>query len=324
METVSFEAINRIRQHINREEKQKELLKKLQQWLKLTSALDVLEDSSWAVEYYCDMEYPADMRGKYLYTYGLLQALFLQQDAINSISQALFGNSINYKENYPKAYKVRELRNDVVGHPTNRGGNRFIYLAQIHMEKESFFYIDEDSANESNNGVTVDVFAAISDSAKCINNILKDSLDALDSEFREYIDEHRGKKMKDIFDNLGYAKEKVMLNTTIKDWGYNATKDMVKKCEIELEQRYGSSDTLDSYKYLLGSIHTVFELIDIGLPRIPSDLYINIEKCLLENLFAKLNELKSYCAETDEIFENYGQPTFTDDGTTTVVIVDNI
>lgn len=320
METVSFEVINRIRHHINREEKQGELFKELQQWFKLTSALDVLEDSSCAVEYYCDMEYPVDIKGKYLFTYGLLQALFLQQDAIISISQALFGNSINYKKDYPEAYKVRELRNDVVGHPTNRGGNRFIYLAQVSMEKESFYYIDEGSDNESKDAVTVDVFAAINDSAKCINNILKNSLDALDAEFREYIDEHRERKMKDIFNNLGYAKEKVMLNTTMKDWGYNATKDMVKKYEDELKQRYGSLDSLDTYKYLLQSIYIVYDLIDHGLPHIPTDLRSNIEKCLLENLFTKLSKLKSYCAEIDEYFENYEQSIISDNGTTMEIV----
>lgn len=307
METVSLEMIGLIREHINRIEKQEKLLESQHDWLRLTSALDVLEDSSCAVEYYEYADYPTDTKGKYLFTYGLLQALFLQQDAISSINEALFGSVINYKKDYPEAFKVRELRNDVVGHPTNRAGNRFIYLAQYSMQKNSFSYIDETPDDKYGNNVTVDVFSAISDSAKCINLILKDLLDVLDREFREYIDAHRGRKMKDIFANFGYMEEKVMLNTDMKNWGYNATKSIVQKCEDELIQRYGSIAAMDSYKYLLESIHTVYDLIDKGLPRIPKDLHDDIEKCLLENLFVKLAELKVHCTETDEYFESYGQ-----------------
>lgn len=56
-----------------------------------------------------------------LYIYGLLQALFLQQDAANGISTALLGKKIDFKQEYPSLFEIREIRNDTVGHPTLRG-----------------------------------------------------------------------------------------------------------------------------------------------------------------------------------------------------------
>ena len=90
MTTIDFELIKSIRLHINRTKKQAELLSERKKWMQLTSALDTLEDTSWAVEFYISTDYPNNMKGKYLYTYGLLQALFVQMDAVKSINDSLF------------------------------------------------------------------------------------------------------------------------------------------------------------------------------------------------------------------------------------------
>lgn len=312
MTTVSVELIKRIRCHINRTEKQAVLLNNQRKWLQLTAALNVLEDTAYAIEYYRDTEYPCDIRGKYLFTYGLIQALFVQNDSIISIYSSLFGKDEKilkkeFKEKYPKVYRIREMRDDVVGHPTFRNGNQFIRLAQCSMNKDSFFYIKWDGKLGTSESITVDVIAATDEVAKCVNDILEASVKDLDREFIEYIDRYKERKMKEIFNQLGYAKEKVLLNTYLKHEEYEATKEMVKQCENELIERYGSIEAADSYKYLLESIHSLYMLIDDGLERIPADIRPQIEKCLFENLFTKLEELQLYCDNTDSYFKNYGK-----------------
>ena len=133
MITVNFELIKKIREHINRTEKQAEMLVERKKWLQLTSSIIALEDTACAVQFYISSEYPEDVNGKYLYTYGLLQALFVQMDAVNHICISLFNERVGFEENYPEAYKVREMRNDVAGHPTNRQGHYFTQLAQFSM-----------------------------------------------------------------------------------------------------------------------------------------------------------------------------------------------
>ena len=321
IETVSFELIKKIYLHINRTEKQAVLLTNRQKWDRLTSALNVLEDTSWAIEYYLENDYPIDFKGKYLYTYGLLQALFVQEDAINSISVALFAKEIDFKNDYPKAYAVRELRNDVVGHPTCRSKTQFIYLAQCSLSKNAFYYSKDNSNTGKSEIVDVDVSAAINDQACCINTILKNAVSELDAEFRQYIEQHRGRKMKEIFSGLHYAKEKTLNPNHLGPWGYSSTKDMVKKCEEELALRYGSVDVVDSYKYLLEDIHEIYSLIDNGVPQIPYDLQNQFEKYMMQLLFTKLEELESYCEETDSYFENYGKECVIPESASQVTII---
>lgn len=320
METVSFDLIKQIYDHINRTEKQTALLTNRQKWDRLTSALRVLEDTSWAIEYYLENDYPTDFKGKYLHTYGLLQALFVQENAINSISVALFDKEIDFKNDYPKAYAVREMRNDVVGHPTCRSKTQFIYLAQCSLSQNAFYYVKDNSNTGASEIIDVDVKAAIIDQACCINTILKKVVSELDAEFRQYIEQHRGRKMKGIFNGLHYAKEKTLNPNHLGPWGYDSTKDMVKKCEDELVLRYGSVDSVDSYKYLLGEIHEIYSLIDSGLPRISDDLRNQFEKYLLQILFSKLEELAGYCEETDRYFENYGEEVVADFSSIEIVI----
>lgn len=131
---IDFDLVDKIRERINSIEKQRSLVENLKKWLQLTSSLDVIEDSCLSVEYYCNSVFPEDVGGKYLYIYGLLQALFLEQDAANGISVSLFGKAIDWQNEYQGAFAVREIRNDVSGHPTNRfNGKTSIYLVRTSL-----------------------------------------------------------------------------------------------------------------------------------------------------------------------------------------------
>ena len=119
------------------------------------------------------------------------------------------------------------IRDDVVGHPTNRRNNKqFIYLAQYSLSKNHFRYIRAEACSNPSTILDVDVEKAISDVASCVNEGLKKAIERLDREFREYIDMHRERKMKKIFGLLGYAREKVLTKDYMDEWGYEATKNM--------------------------------------------------------------------------------------------------
>lgn len=309
IETVNLELIKRIFLHINRTEKQAELLPDRQKWSKLTAALYTLEDASDAVEYYIESVYPSDYKGKYLFTYGLFQALFLQQDSVNSINKTLFNKEICFRNEYPYAYSVRELRNDTIGHPTSRSGDKqFIRLAQHSMKKFSFYYCkDNHKDGEQHTTIPVNIEKTITDTSRCINDVLQKAVERLDKEFKEYIEKHKDRKMTDIFNRLDYAREKTLLDDTMRIWGYNVTKEMVAKCEEEIIKRYGSVKMVDSYKALLDDIHELYALID-DIYTISTDSQERLWHYLVELLFVKLDELKRYCEETDEYFETYGEP----------------
>lgn len=305
METVSFDLIKRIREHIQRQERMSQLIPIYKKWIGITASIDVLEDSSWAVEYYIENDYPSDMKGKYLYTYGLLQALFVQQDAADNIYKVFFDEKIKWKDEYPEAYAVREMRNDVTGHPLNRDNHFFIYLVQMDMEKDSISYLKNDVDSKKHQSVNVNLMGSIEDSAKCINHVLSKVLEKLDSEHKAYINAHKNVKMVKIFQSLDYAREKIVCRDLIMgDCMYDSTKEMVKKCREELVKRYGSENAIEAYKYTFNEIDELYDLIDNEIPQSNVSKKDDVIYRLKENLLSKLEYLVGLCKETDEYFEN--------------------
>ena len=58
-------------------------------WHQLWAALDVIEDTELAIEAYLQSKYPTDIGERYLRLYGLLQVLFVQQDAMRHVIEAI-------------------------------------------------------------------------------------------------------------------------------------------------------------------------------------------------------------------------------------------
>jgi hypothetical protein len=83
----------------------------------ICSALDVIGDTTMAIDAYARLEESGDYGVRYLRLYGLLQALFIQQDAAEHILESLdIGCDVPREE----LLYVREVRNKAIGHPTKR------------------------------------------------------------------------------------------------------------------------------------------------------------------------------------------------------------
>ena len=308
----THELITQIRDHVNRREKQVQLLSEHEKWLKLTSSLDVLADTACAIEYYLASSYPDELGAKYLYTYGLLQCIMLMQDAANGISSTLLGENIQWEKEHPQSYQVRMIRNDVAGHPTNRKDSTYIYLAQSSLSKDHFVYMKSPSTIEQQpDFLNVDVEEVVSETFECINGILKGTVDQLDTELRLYKDEHKQRKMANIFSTLGYASEKVLLRDVVfMAGGYRDTKRMISECEQELIKRFGSVETIEAFAWKIAEIKNVYGLIEGEIDKLSSDFRKKVEDCLHQYLFDRLEELKSLCEEVDGDFEAELEPGF--------------
>jgi hypothetical protein len=312
IKNIDEELIKKIRSYINRIENQNLLMQNINVWHQLCVSLDTIEDSMWAIQYYIDSEYPQNFKGKYLYTYGLLQAIFMQQDALSHINLSLFDKTINYKNEFPELFKIREIRNDVVGHPTQRNRENkkiFINISQISMTKHSFEYmVSHEGKNEFK---SVDVVELINIQNHFINDILKRIVDRQNKEFEEYINMHRDKKLEDIFKGLHYKKEKILIpsygHINMKITYLDSIKQMIEECKSELNNRYVSWEEVDFYNYIIKDIDEMFFLILDILPKVDIEEKESIEKYLLQHLFCNLDDLLECLKETDMYFENYGQ-----------------
>jgi hypothetical protein len=98
----------------------------------------VIGDTEWALDAYLATPAVKPSAGDcYLRTYGVLQALVLQQDAVQHLGEAL-----GVQAELPGELKgIREVRNNAVGHPTRRGGapgKAFNRIARISLSSFGF------------------------------------------------------------------------------------------------------------------------------------------------------------------------------------------
>src|SRR5271154_6280851 len=81
--------VSRIRDLINQPRCQQSPMRNRGGWLKLCSSLDVIGDCEMAMDAYCSKSMPSDPGVLYLATYGVLQALVVQQDAVRHLCECV-------------------------------------------------------------------------------------------------------------------------------------------------------------------------------------------------------------------------------------------
>lgn len=138
-------------------------------WNQICSSLDVLDDTQNAIRSYSKSMFPDEIGAKYLLLYGLLQALFVQQDAIKHLSEAL---GFEYKKN-SHLNEIREIRNNSVGHPTRRGRDNetlhYYHIVQHSISKGGFSLIQYKGNNR--HMVNIDLFEIIKKQGNWCSNL---------------------------------------------------------------------------------------------------------------------------------------------------------
>jgi hypothetical protein len=76
-----------------------------------------------------------------LLIYGLPQSLFLQQDGLYHLYKCVVDESIKqtaFFDTFSFDRDIREVRNDIAGHPTNRNKSEFYSIAKGPISKDRF------------------------------------------------------------------------------------------------------------------------------------------------------------------------------------------
>lgn len=206
--TKFFGIESEVRDHINTHRYQKILISELDNWSQICSSLDTLGDTGLALKSYFKSDFPIEAGLSYIYTYGLLQALFIQQDAMNHLSEAF---EVPYE--LPEELKsIRAVRNASIGHPTKNRVKKttyFNHISRISMNKGGFtlarFYDEGESEF-----IDVDFKNIVETQLIGINNAYA----LISGKLREIDEQHRAKFMaKPLTDilhsTMGYMFEKV-------------------------------------------------------------------------------------------------------------------
>ena len=209
------ERINRIddleksvRGHINTTRYQNDLLKDSDNWNQICSSLDTIGDTLYSQQDYLNAEYPSSTGLKYIFTYGLLQALFIQQDAMRHLSEA-FGIQFELTD---RLKEIRSLRNASIGHPTKnktKGSTYYNYISRMSLAKSGFTLMRSFDQG-SNEFIDIGMYPIINDQLKDIESSYKLLSEKLAEADRMHRDKYKDNLLSDIFhSSMSYTISKV-------------------------------------------------------------------------------------------------------------------
>lgn len=179
-------------------------------FLQACSSLNAIGDTELAFEAYLDdnREYTNGML--YILMYGVLQAMFLQQDAIKNLAE-----SLHISQSLPsKLREIRELRNDAIGHPTKRdvkkNNHSFHYISRCTLSKKGFQLLSTNSNSDDHQCRNILIDDVLGIQSQFAEGLLTEILNHLKADENSHREKYMNDKLKEIFHpTLDYSFEKV-------------------------------------------------------------------------------------------------------------------
>jgi hypothetical protein len=297
-----------IRDFINNPRKQRALLQDTAAWNLLCSCLDTIGDTELAIDAYNASGSPDSEGAAYLVVYGALQALFIQQDAVENLCQAL---AIAYVHD-PLLRDIREIRNDSAGHPTKRGGGKgqaYNFISRWSLTKGGFDLMTTYPDNRSPLFRHVSIPSLIASQRGILQNVLTEVLEKLKKEESEHRANYRDQRLQGIFPStLGYYFQKIAEAThgsKPAEFGVVHVRFVAETIEAFKERlrERGILDAYDSVVHLLQLIeYPIMELSTYFADATRSS--INEKGAYIFGFFIErhVEELKAIAKEIDETY----------------------
>lgn len=259
------ELTNEIRNILNHPWKKEIIFQDRVKWNKIWASLDTFDDTQEAINHYLNLDDFGPYNGGYLYIYGVLQAINLQQDALNNLLTALFDKTIDWQSDYPDLYEIREHRNDSIGHPTKRGNDKsFHMIGRYSISKKGFTLASyfPKTGNKSK-FEEIDISECIGSQSKLLKIILSETMDELTNEFKEHKKQFKGDKIRNNIPNsydyhISKLFEHAFGNDPMVESNFTIIQDTIAYIRVEVEKRYfkiealqGLNDTLNQIEYIL-------------------------------------------------------------------------
>jgi hypothetical protein len=298
--TQTQELEHDIRGLINAPRKHAALVADRLAWAKLCSSLDVIGDTELAIASYLRREAgPEDTGELYLLMYGVLQVLYVQQDAVKHLAEAL---GISYTRSTALS-TVRNTRNDATGHPTSSSyGKAFNFISRITIFAGGFHMLTmkKDGTNETKQ---VNVPALIDQQRTEVDA----ALDMVAAKLREEETEHRRKfravLLTSYFNQLDYFSGKLSEallagQTQMASGMLELLTEKMAALRADLEQRGLLGKYVSTREFIAALEHPVARLREYLAGSLPgwtpedADVFRSF-------LWSKINDLAGVAAEID-------------------------
>lgn len=305
MQTIS-ELENQIRDYINNPRKQHTLLKDSAAWFKLCSSLDTIGDTELALDAYAGIAEPESDGEKYLMLYGVLQVLFVQQDAVTHLAEAL---DIPYTVD-PVITEIREVRNDSIGHPTKRGGGKgraFNFISRISMSKGGFTLMTSYAAAADTKFQHINIPQLVESQRVILRTTLCAVIEKLKEEEMKHREEFEGKKLSEAFpQTLSYyfgKMDEAIHGSAPREFGAAHLKFVAETVE-SFKSALSERDLLDAYDSITYELNLIeYPMSELGkFFENPQESRLNAQDAYIFMFFVKkhIDTLITIAGEIDE------------------------
>lgn len=324
---------DKIRDYTNNTINQYKLMGDSEKWNQLCSSLDVIGDTGLAILTFQKSKFGITRRTNhltksgifYIIAYGVMQALILQQDAVNHLCEVLRIDESTFK--YENLLEIRENRNDSGGHPTKRNNRKskelsYHYISRITLSKSGFQLLSFKKGNHFFKEVSLSKMISIQN--KQVLEIMKKIKRELERREKEHKIKFKGEKLHEILaKNLSYNFEKiyeaiqpiteVVYKTQMALWGVDSLNDKLQKFRNVLIKRGLDIDAYDSIKFIFKEVEypikelkKYFEFYKSFSPNDKIEV-INNETAgiFVYYLDKKFEELCEMAKEIDEEYEKF-------------------
>ncbi len=286
-------------------------------WSRLWASMDNLEDSQKAIELF-----KLKTTISILDRYGILQSLYVQQDALLDLASALGLKGISYK-NHKRLQEIRNVRDETIGHPTYRekagkgeykdGSLSFTSMYFENTKKQLTYMVYTAKGSEHK---TIDLTKVVEDQEVLLAIEIEKVIKQIKKRETNHKELFQGKKISQILPSFNYEIQKMYpfeKTRKISRMNFLIIKNEVKKFETEYIKRYGENSLTKDYIRNPGTvecilkIHKLFDRIEEMIDLSDNVLEIDLE-VYVEALARELAGLKEMALEIDEEFNLNKKP----------------
>jgi hypothetical protein len=280
-------------------------------WFQLCTSLDTVDDTEDAMAAYLESDFPTNNGERYLRIYGVLQAMYVQQDSLRDLIKAVHpSTAINVKD---VLKDVRQARHASVGHPTRHRRGSVIStnaIVQMSMHKDGFELLSFPRTNDQVFQY-IDVRELITKQREETTRILTEVIEDLRKQEESHRAEFRDAKLKSTLDQVSYAFEKLFEECRkdsirgLSTWAVDHLRKSLNQFEKLLNDRGLKTDSYDSIKYLYLEIeHPLVELTKYVASE-PSEILSDQSAVVFINaLQSSFDHLRRIAIEIDEEYSS--------------------
>ena len=249
-----------IRGYVNDPRHQQTLMSVKFDWHQLCAAMDIVDDVDLALDAYLRNSFPADDGEKYLRIYGVLQALFVQQDALGHLVAIVRPSFSLVLSDVLK--DIREIRNASIGHPTEtkRKGQLSVHsMNRSTLDRDGFLLLSFDEKNGTlfeNVRVSELIEMQRREAVRILTDVARQLRESDEAHKRQF----RSISLRNAFANVTYAFEKISDDARrssapgMGGWAVEYLQSSLLEFETLLRDRGLDLETYDHIKYLYDEI----------------------------------------------------------------------